>query len=219
MSTRPRYYTGSAFAARPILFVGVASYFWYRGSSRRDCTEDFPGEERFQYGRQCRKCSSWACPIGQYREQCTPQSDSYCRPCTNKPDGHVYTTPGNQNDCDHTPCTVEESVYQAEGTPLCDGVYSSDFESSEFSADSAADVVLYAEIPVDEATFNTMGGEYRAAMSEVSGATVTVSNIETVAGSTFTRMVSQTHQYATGGQTCPPKSKDTNPLALWSRSS
>jgi len=133
MSTRPRYYTGSAFAARPIIFVGVASYFWYRGGSRRDCSEDFPGEERFQYGRQCRKCSSWACPIGQHRESCTPQSDSYCKPCTNKPDGnYVYTTPGNANDCESTPCTTDEAIYLEQDIPLCDGVYSSDFDSAEF---------------------------------------------------------------------------------------
>ena len=25
------------------------------------------------------------CPIGQYRTQCTPWIDSYCRPCRNKP--------------------------------------------------------------------------------------------------------------------------------------
>lgn len=192
MSTRPRYYTGSAFAARPIIFVGVASYFWYRGGSRRDCSEDFPGEERFQYGRQCRKCSSWACPIGQHRESCTPQSDSYCKPCTNKPDGnYVYTTPGNANDCESTPCTTDEAIYLEQDIPLCDGVYSSDFDSAEFSADSAAEVVFYAEIPVDKDTFNSIGGEYKAAISEVSGATATVSQVETVAGSTFTRMVQE----------------------------
>lgn len=193
MSTRPRYYTGSAFSARPIIFVGVASYFWYRGSSRRDCTEDFPGEERFQYGRDCRKCSAWACPIGQYRESCTPQSDSFCAPCTNKPAGdNIYTTPGNANDCEWAECTKELSVYQANGTPLCQGVFSTDddFEGAEFSADSAAEVVFYSEIPVDKDTFNTMGADYKKAISELSdGAPVMVTNIETVKAGTFTRMV------------------------------
>ena len=191
MSTRPRYYMGSSFSARPILFVGVASYFWYRGSARRDCTEEFPDEQRFQYGNRCRKCSDWACPIGQYRERCTPQSDSYCKTCTNKPDGdNVYTTPGNQNDCEWAVCTKDAAVYQLEGTPLCEGVFSSDFESAEFAADSTAELVFYSEIPVDKDTFNSVGGTYKEAVSELAGgASVNVGQVETVSATTFTRMV------------------------------
>ena len=188
MSTRPRYYRGSSFSASPIVFVGVASYFWYRGSTRRDCTE-----QRFQYGNRCRKCSDWACPIGQYRERCTPQSDSYCKNCTNKPDGDtVYTTPGNQNDCGWAVCTKDAAVYQVlgGGTPLCEGVFSIDFESAEFSANSTAELVFYSEIPVDKNTFNSLGGTYKEAVSELAGgASVNVGGVETVSATTFTRMV------------------------------
>ena len=40
--------------------AGVGMYYFYTRGSRPDC---YNGE--FAYGRSCRKCSDWECPIGQ----------------------------------------------------------------------------------------------------------------------------------------------------------
>ena len=46
----------------------------------------------------CHSCSTGACPLGQFRTQCTPAFDALCTPCTNKPNGSAYA-PVNQSEC------------------------------------------------------------------------------------------------------------------------
>ena len=85
--------------------------------------------------------------------------------------------------------TIDENGLHL-GSLLLTYITDDDFEGAEFSADSAAEVVFYSEIPVDKDTFNTMGADYKKAISELSdGAPVMVTNIETVKAGTFTRMV------------------------------
>ena len=108
VSTRPMYYGGGAAATsylssnyqqRAIVWsaVAVTGIWFYGRSSRPTC-----GEGTFAFGHSCRDCSQWECPVGQYRAQCTPYSDSYCKKCTNAPQdpASTYTTPGNDNDCE-----------------------------------------------------------------------------------------------------------------------
>jgi hypothetical protein len=191
MSTRPRFYNGGgAYASRAPIFLAAglgAGYmyggFYRGGAGYRDCSEN--GEERFQYGRSCRKCSDWECPVGQYRSPCTPDTDSYCKLCTNKPEAsYVYTSPGNDNDCEYAECTTD-----AERTdmPLCDGVLDPSLQA-EFAPDSPAEVVFYSEVPLDASSFNEHGATYKQAISELAGgAEVTITEIEPVPSSTFTR--------------------------------
>lgn len=192
MSTRPRFYSGSSFVPRAPVFLaaglgaGVMYGGFYRGGAGyRDCRESENGEARFQYGRDCRKCSDWACPVGQYRSPCTPDSDSYCKLCTNKPgEGYVYMTPGNDNDCEYAECTTDAN---RDDMPLCDGVMDPSLQG-EFASDTAAEVVFYSEVPLDAVSFNSHGATYRQAISEVAGGNeVAITEVESVPSSTFTR--------------------------------
>ena len=108
---------------------------------------------QFRFGRECRVCSDWECPIGQYRITCTPNSDSYCKPCTNKPSGQQYLTPGNDNDCQ----------YGKRGS-LNDG---------EVGGDSDPAVVATTlEVPMTAESFNAKGSDIKAAVAEASGVSV-----------------------------------------------
>ena len=119
-SYRPRYYgSGTSryattnaiqrFQMRPPLWLGagVAVGFMFY-AIRQDTGEPkclaYPNT--FQFGGKCRDCSDWECPIGQYRVPCTAGTDSYCKPCTNKPSSTTFTylTPGNDNDCVYKAC-------------------------------------------------------------------------------------------------------------------
>ena len=143
--------------SRPITYVAVgmavgymASSSFYRGSDIRDC-----GVNMFQYGRGCRQCSDWVCPVGQYRQACSQHADSYCALCTNKPsEMYTYTTPGNDNDCEYKECSSDASG----PPPWCTGVVDL---PADFSATSPTELVLYAEMPVDPNTFNALGASYR----------------------------------------------------------
>jgi hypothetical protein len=196
MSPRPRFYNGGAFAPRAPIFLAAgfgAGYLlsggFYRGSGGyRDCAPLEDGEGRYQYGRNCRKCSDWECPIGQYRQACTPDTDSYCKLCNNKPAEarrYVYTTPGNDNDCEFAKCTTDVSN---ELMPLCEGVMDPALQDEGLSANSAAEVVFYSEVPLDKETFNANGATFKQAISEVAGgAPVTITEVEAIPSATFTR--------------------------------
>ena len=195
MSPRPRFYNGGSFTPRAPIFLAAGfgsgyllSRGFYRDSSDssgyRDCSPPEGGEGSYQYGRNCRKCSDWECPIGQYRQECTPDTDSYCKLCTNKPEeeGYVYTTPGNDNDCEYAKCTTDASSE----LPLCDGVVDQELQSEGFAADSAAEVVFYSEVPLDAQTFNAKGAAFKEAISEVAGgATVQITSVEAVPAEIF----------------------------------
>ena len=94
------YQTG--YTKRAVVYGAVAVgmiYFYSRGAAREKCLEG-----SFAYGRTCRACSDWECPVGQFRTTCTPHSDSYCKRCSNAPmdaNTYAYTTPGNDNDCQY----------------------------------------------------------------------------------------------------------------------
>ena len=108
---------------------------------------------QFRFGRECRVCSDWECPIGQYRITCTPNTDSYCTRCTNKPSGQQYLTPGNDNDCE----------YGQKGS-LYDG---------EVGGDSDPAVVAATlEVPMTLESFNAKGNDIKAAVAEASRVSV-----------------------------------------------
>ena len=66
------------------------------------------------------KYSSWECPIGQYRESCSSGHDSYCRPCTNKPDArYAYVSPGNTNDCLTAVCGTSGAAVKVRHARTC----------------------------------------------------------------------------------------------------
>ena len=57
-----------------------------------------------------------------------------------------------------------------------------------FSPQEKTELVLYAEIPVDESTFSRIGGDYKQAVSElVGGQEVTVTKVEGVTADLFSR--------------------------------
>ena len=108
---------------------------------------------QFRFGRECRVCSDWECPIGQYRITCTPNSDSYCKPCTNKPSGQQYLTPGNDNDC----------KYGKRGS-LNDGEVGGDSDPAVVATlDQHMDDDLARSEPVQEADWDDRGLAQRAA--------------------------------------------------------
>ena len=80
--------------------VAVAGFYFYSSLSAAHRSTLKPSvcpRGQFRFGRECRVCSEFECPIGQYRMTCTPDTDSYCAPCTNtkKSTTAVYLTPGN----------------------------------------------------------------------------------------------------------------------------
>ena len=128
------------------------------------------------------------CPTGQYRTMCTKHADSYCTLCTNKPAGNfVYTSPGNDNDCEYAACNTDPNAEP----PLCDSATESVVvqggSDGAFTSDSPTDLVFYAEIPLDEATFNSAGAAYKDALKNLTGAEVTIEKVEAIPAATFTR--------------------------------
>jgi len=186
---------------RPVTYMAVgagvgflAASSYYRHSDIRDCEEG-----RFQYGRNCRKCSDWMCPTGQYRTMCTQHADSYCKLCTNKPEGNfVYISPGNDNDCEYEACSTDPNA----GLELCmsatEGGVVGGESDVEFTSDSPTELVFYAEMPLDEATFNSVGATYKAALKELTGAEVTITDIEAISTSIFTRAHHRKTKLTTG---------------------
>jgi len=174
---------------RPVVFMaataGAGGYYaasFYKDA--RDCEE-----YTFQYGRNCRWCSDWNCPIGQYRGTCSQHVDAYCRMCTNKPAGNfVYTSPGNENDCSFEPCSTDTG---STTQPLCDDLQDPTNEiwtMENWTPKSPVDLVFYTEMPLDRGTFNTLGDAYRTALSELTGgADVSVGVLETISANVFTR--------------------------------
>jgi hypothetical protein len=136
--TKPRIssyvssYTASSFSpktpswqASPRLrIIGAALITYYlvstTTSSWRVC-----GENTYRFGSGCRVCSQSACPIGQYRIDCDAYTNSYCTPCTNKPENAYYTSPGNNNDCAYNMCTPQAPCgvckSATESSPACIG--------------------------------------------------------------------------------------------------
>ena len=55
----------------------------------------------------CAACPTAACPIGQFRTECTPTQRSQCTSCTNKPRRAVYTSPGN-------PATTDNCMWECQ---------------------------------------------------------------------------------------------------------
>ena len=109
---------------------------------------------QFRFGRECRVCSDWECPIGQYRITCTPNSDSYCKPCTNKPSDQAYLTPGNDNDCQY-------------------GKKPRHLQHGDFNDNSDPAVVATTlEVPMTAESFNAKGSDIKAAVAEASGVSV-----------------------------------------------
>jgi hypothetical protein len=113
-SFRPRYYGSCSrypagcgrFQMRPPVWLGAGvavGFMFYASGAQPKCLA-YPNT--FQFGGKCRDCSNWECPIGQYRVPCTASTDSYCKPCTNRPSSlnSAYVTPGNDNDCLSAPC-------------------------------------------------------------------------------------------------------------------
>ena len=49
-------------------------------------------------GESCLPCSTSACPVGQYRTQCTSTANSQCLECNNRPANGIFTTPGQLGD-------------------------------------------------------------------------------------------------------------------------
>ena len=157
VSTRPRFYGGGGFRGRPILYGAVALWLFYPrgGMSGRTCPTG-----QFKYGRECRTCSDWDCPIGQFRSICTPHTDSYCKLCANAPpdaDGvsYIYTSPGNNNDCEYRAADPADSF-------IADG----------FQADEVASLIMFLEIPTSKAQFNADGTKLSEAIASVAGACV-----------------------------------------------
>jgi len=155
VSTRPRFYGGGGFRGRPILYGAVALWLFYPrgGMSGRTCSNG-----QFKYGRECRTCSDWDCPIGQFRSTCTPHTDSYCKLCANAPpdaDGvsYIYTSPGNNNDCEYRAADPADSF-------IADG----------FQADEDASLIMFLEIPTSKAQFNADGTKLSEAIASVAGA-------------------------------------------------
>ena len=111
---------------------------------------------QFRFGLECRVCSDWECPIGQYRITCTPHTDSYCKPCTNKPNDQYYITPGNDNDCEFSKFGQTES--------LLDGKVVVDSDP--------AVVAATLEVPMTAESFNAKGSDIKAAVAEASGVSV-----------------------------------------------
>eukprot|EP00802_Teleaulax_amphioxeia_P010138 Tamp_10163.p1 GENE.Tamp_10163~~Tamp_10163.p1 ORF type:complete len:600 (+),score=69.85 Tamp_10163:3-1802(+) len=173
-SSRPRYYGNGAhlsktysamtYAKRAVLWGAVAGAgafaFYAYSSSRLDCPNGY-----FLYGFGCRSCSDAECPIGQYRTQCTPWTDSYCRPCRNKPSGstYSYTTPGN--------CCL----FQCEGScgGGCEFDSSAPYAASEndvaFPASDSAVLQIIFEVPTDKVSFNGRSGDFRSALATLAG--------------------------------------------------
>lgn len=59
----------------------------------------------YQSGSACIRCSTdTACAVGQYRGACGSNEDAPCIPCTGKPPGSLYTSPGTNpptsNNCE-----------------------------------------------------------------------------------------------------------------------
>ena len=192
MSTMPRYYGGyygGGFTPRPATFVvaGAVGFMFYRAGTHTQCSYS-----SYADGHACRACSDWICPMGQYRVSCTPYSDSYCNPCTNKPAGnYVYTSPGNDNDCATEPCSTD-----AANTEMywCDSVVTP--PPAGFLADSSTDLVFYIEMPVNSATFaSSLADKYHSAIQSLAGdnaQSVTVSSVLDVPASTFRRRIDST---------------------------
>jgi len=124
---------------------GVGLFLFYSSSYRSNRPDCY--KMSFMYGNGCRRCSDWECPIGQYRSMCTPGSDSYCKLCSNAPTGMTYVTPGNNNDCEYA---------------TQDATQVNDFPDAD-----PASLVVYMELPVDEATFNQKGEGFRTAIADV----------------------------------------------------
>jgi len=141
-------------------------------------------EGTFQYGRNCRKCSAWTCPTGQYRGSCSQHADSWCKLCTNKPEGdYIYTSPGNDNDCAFEPCSTDSA---STTQPLCAGVQVPAIDS--WSSESPADLVFYMEMPLDQSMFNALGATYKDTLSELTGgAAVSIGAVEAISTEVFTR--------------------------------
>lgn len=73
-----------------------------------NCTDCAVGY--YKSGSACMLCSSsLACPIGQYRGACSDSADAICLPCTGKPPGAYYTSPGR------SPVTTDNCEWKCEG--------------------------------------------------------------------------------------------------------
>ena len=166
------YQTG--YTKRAVVYGAVAVgmiYFYSRGAAREKCLEG-----SFAYGRTCRACSDWECPVGQFRTTCTPHSDSYCKRCSNAPmdaNTYAYTTPGNNNDCQYAVVkTSSDAEIFDEGCMEGKCVYDPQEEAS---------LLVFLEVPVDAASFQAMGAEFRQAVAVTAGFesrdTVTVTEI------------------------------------------
>eukprot|EP00285_Hemiselmis_virescens_P002208 CAMPEP_0173414414 /NCGR_PEP_ID=MMETSP1356-20130122/84316_1 /TAXON_ID=77927 ORGANISM="Hemiselmis virescens, Strain PCC157" /NCGR_SAMPLE_ID=MMETSP1356 /ASSEMBLY_ACC=CAM_ASM_000847 /LENGTH=500 /DNA_ID=CAMNT_0014376597 /DNA_START=53 /DNA_END=1555 /DNA_ORIENTATION=- len=96
------YGTRSSSGIRPFyIFAGAAAAGALMGS-RRGCSGD-----RYRFGNSCRQCSTDACPIGQYRTPCDSYNDGYCTACTGLASGRYWVTPGNGDNCQSEPCTID----------------------------------------------------------------------------------------------------------------
>ena len=122
--------------------------------------------------------------MGQYRVHCSSYTNSYCKQCTNKPPGnYVYTSPGNDNDCEYDSCSTNISNTEL---LLCEGVVAPPPQG--FAADTSTDLVFYVEMPVDNPTFASLRGKYNIAIQSIAGddaQSVAVASVFNVPASVF----------------------------------
>lgn len=128
--------------------VAVAGFYFYSSLSAADRCD----RGQFRFGRKCRVCSEFECPLGQYRMTCTPDTDSYCAPCTNTKTSAtaVYLTPGNNNDCQS-------------GEPM------SNANDLALKDSELVDLALVLEMPLTKEKWNAQGAKLKTALTQAAG--------------------------------------------------